>query len=372
MKKDHIISLIILLCAIAVGTVAAIDFKKMHEDETLYPSSGLTKTGHLSDYFEGIKGTTGDSKVYFYDSGVKGATVFLAGGTHPNEPAGYMASIVILENIKVDKGRVIIVPRLNRSAFTCDDPMEGFTNHFDIKTKSGVRRFRVGSRGSNPLDQWPDPLIYTHPQSGQQYSGAENRNLNRCYPGRADGEFTEQVAYAVVQLLNKEKVDIAFDLHEAAPEIPIVNVLVYHEKGEDISMGAILDLEMSDLKFSPELSPKNFHGLSHREWGDTTAAFPFLMETSNPLQGRLRGKTDIDLLVTGVSKNYATAKASGALKIAYEEPGEDLEKRIGRHISGFEAVLRSYNELFPENSVEVSGLPTFEEIREKKVGAYLK
>jgi hypothetical protein len=370
-KNIQVSKIIVLVIAGFVLLKAAIDFRKMHTPEELFPGDNLTKIGQLSDYFDGIKGTDGDTDIYFFDSGKEGATVFLAGGTHPNEPAGYIAAVVMLENIKVDKGRVIIIPRLNNSAFTCTDPMEAYPQFFEIETGVGVRKFRYGSRGTNPLHQWPDPLVFSQYPSGQQYSGFDSRNLNRCYPGRPNGSLTEKVAYSVLQFITTEKVDIAFDLHEAAPEIPIINAIVYHEKCEDIAMNSVFELEITGLSFSPELSPYNFHGLSHREWGDNTDAFPFLMETSNPIQGRLRGKTNSELILTGFSQNYLTAKETGALRIAYSDEGEVLENRVGRHISGFVALVNSFNELYPERAVVISGLPTYEEILENKVGAYL-
>lgn len=370
-EQKYILKAIIIVVMIILGTLAALDFNKMHQEEELFPSEDLTKIGKLSDYFEGIKGSNGDSEVYFYDSGNEGATVLLAGGTHPNEAGAYMAAVVMVENLKISKGRVIIIPRLNNSAFTCTDPMEGLPSHFEISTKSGVRKFRSGSRGTNPLDQWPDPLVYSQYPSGQSYSGLDSRNLNRCYPGRADGTHTEKVAYAIVQLLKDEKVDIAFDLHEAAPEIPIINAIVYHEKSEDIAMGAILDLEMDGLSYTPELSPKNFHGLSHREWGDNTNVLPFLMETSNPIQGRLRGETNVELLLNGYSPNYQKAKETGALRIIYNEEGESLESRVGRHINGFISIINAYNEENTNKTVEISGLPSYSDLIENKLGNYL-
>ncbi len=371
MKKHHISALVIAVLALASGITAALDFRKMHEPEPLYPGAGLTSKRMLSEYFEGIRGTNGDTEVYFFDSGKPGATVFLAGGTHPNEPAGYIASVVLLENLIPEKGRVIIIPRLNNSGFTCNDPMEAFPREFYIKTENGKRRFRFGSRGSNPLDQWPDPLVYTHRQSGQRYSGFDSRNLNRCYPGDPKGSFTEKVAYAVVRLIREEQVDLAFDLHEAAPEIPIINAIVYHERAEEIALYSILELEMEGLHYSPELSPKNFHGLSHREWGDYTDVYAFLMETSSPVQGRLRGKTDAKLVVKGISPNYLEAAGTGALRIEYREEGEPLRLRAGRHVAGFMAILNSYNLLHPDKPVEVSGLPTYQELFDRGLGAYL-
>lgn len=371
MSRHHLSAIIISIFAIAAGVTASVNFRAMHIPEPLYPSEGLTSTKMLSDYFEGIKGTSGDTRVYFFDSGQPGATVFLAGGTHPNEPAGYMAGVVILENLIPVKGRFIIIPRLNNSGFTCNDPMEAFPMGFHIDTGNGTRYFRFGSRGSNPLDQWPDPLVYAHKPSGQQYSGFDSRNLNRCYPGDPGGSFTEQVAFAIMELIRWERVDLAFDLHEAAPEIPIINAIVYHEKAEEIALYSILELEMEGLRFAPEMSPVNFHGLSHREWGDYTDTYPFLMETSSPVQGRLRGKTDEQLILEGISTNYEEAKKTGALRIAYRTEGEQLDHRVGRHLAGFSAILNAYNLMHPDNAAGISGLPSHALIIEKGIGTFL-
>jgi hypothetical protein len=249
--------------------------------------------------------------------------------------------------------------------------MEAFPQEFSIKTDNGSRHFRFGSRATNPIDQWPDPLVYSHNPSGQQYSGLESRNLNRAYPGDPKGSLTEKVAHAILQLIEKENVDISYDLHEAAPEIPIINAIVYHEKAEDIAIYSILDLEFEGLQYAPELSPENFHGLSHREWGDYTGTLPFLMETSSPIQGRLRGKTNEELILTGISKNYQIAKETDALRIVYRDEGEQLNHRVGRHLSGFQAIIRAYNEFHPDNPVEFSELPLYNDLVENGIGYYL-
>ncbi len=372
MIRNHLSTIIISIITAAVGVIAAIAFGKMHHPEVLYPSASLTGKVMLSDYFDGIKGTNGDTEVYLFDSGVEGGTALLCGGAHANEAASFLSTVVILENIRVTSGKVIIIPRLNNSAFTCSDPMEGFPSSYGIPTKNGTRLFRLGSRVTNPLDQWPDPLVFAQYPSNQQLSGFETRNLNRAYPGRSDGSLTEKVAYAIIQLIKKENVNIAFDLHESSPEVPIVNVIVYHEKYEDIAMSAVLGLEMAGLQFSPETSPKNFHGLSHREWGDYTDAIPFLMETSNPSMGRLRGETNVDLVLKGKCDNYKKAKETGALRIAYrEETGEPIEHRVGRHIMGFIELINSYNYYSPEMQIAVENLPDYVLIMENGVGEYL-
>jgi hypothetical protein len=372
MVRKHFSTILILTVTTLAGILASVEFKKMIHSEVLYPSPNLTKAGMLSDYFDGIKGTSGDTEVYLFDSGVPGGTAFIGGGTHPNEAAAYLAAVLILENIKVTKGRVFIIPRLNNSGFTCTDPMEGFPDFFEIKTKGGIRKFRLGARVTNPLHQWPDPLVFIQYPSNQQLSGFEARNLNRAYPGRSNGSLTQKVAYAIIQLIKKEKIDIAFDLHESSPEVPIVNVIVYHEKYEDIAMGAVLGLEMAGFQFSPEISPKNFHGLSHREWGDYTDVIPFLMETSNPSMGRLREKTTTEMVLKGYSNNYRKAKESGALRIAYrEETGEPMEHRVGRHILGFAELIKSYNSVHADKEIEIENLPDYNQIMENGIGEFL-
>ncbi len=360
-----------LVAAALIGTLAAMDFVKMMKPDDIFPSAALTEMKMLSDYSPGLKGTGGDTRVYVFDGDEPGATVLLLGGTHPNEPAAFVAATVITENIFVHSGRIIVIPQACASGFTCTDPFEGYPQSYTIETNSGSRHFRFGSRVCSPLDSWPDPLVYTHYPSGQRLSGFESRNLNRSYPGRSDGSFAERVGFGIMELIRQEEVDIAFDLHEAAPEIPIINALVYHEKGEEIGLTAVLDLEMLDMSYAPELSPSSFRGLSHREWGDRTDVIPFLMETSNPIQGRLRGKTNADLIVKGISPRYLEAQESGALRIVYEPTGEPIKRRVGRHIQGFIALLEAYNLVVDENPIEVDSLPSYHDIMDGGLGSYL-
>lgn len=371
MKKNNISAILFLCLVVVLSFIAGSVFQEQKEADLIIPSQSLTGKGKLSDYFEGVKNTSGDADIYVYDSGIPGATTLLLGGTHPNEPAGFLAVVIIMENIKVEKGRIIIIPQANSSGFSHTDPMEGFPTHYYIQTENGERKFRIGSRLSNPLDQWPDPLVYLHYPSQQSLSGFESRNLNRSFPGKINGTFTEKIGYAIVQLVKKENVDIVIDLHEAAPEIPIINAIVYHPKCEDIALSAVLSLEMEDLRYAPEKSPENFRGLSHRELGDSTNTNPFLMETCNPIQGRLRGETNEELITKGISQTYKEAKESEKLRIEYDIDGEPLWRRVARHVLGFQALLDSYNEYHPDNKIITNGYPGFSELKEFGLGKFL-
>jgi hypothetical protein len=347
-------------------------FYSMHREEPLYPAKSLTKIDRLGRFNPHLKGTSGDAKIYYFDSKVPGGTVLILGGTHPNEPAGYMTAYLIIENIGIKKGRVIVLPRANNSALTHTEPQEGDPQYFTIQGKHGPRTFRFGSRVTNPIDQWPDPEIYLHHPSGQKLAGSETRNLNRSYPGKKNGTLTQKIAWAIVELIKQEKVDLAFDLHEAAPEYPVVNAIVAPKRSQDIASVAVMELEMENIEYSLEPSPVNFHGLSHREWQDFTQAFPILMETANPIQGRLRGKTDARLLLSGQDKMYLLAAKLGELHVPYDSRGIPLKVRIGRHLAGIEKIVAVFSKNFPDKAIVLTNLPSYDALIKNDIGFYFK
>lgn len=375
MKRLHpqyVTGLMFLALMGAAGFFAARTFEEMRQPDVVIAGPGVTRVGSLADYHQPLRGTHGDTPVYYLESGNPGPTILVLGGVHPNEPAGFLAAVVLVENAVTKAGRIIIIPQASLSGFTCTDPLEGSPQHYDILTRNGTRRFRYGARGMNPLDQWPDPLVYLHYPSGQRLSGIETRNLNRSYPGRADGTFTEQVAYAIMRLIRVEHVALAFDLHEAAPEYPVINAIVTHEKGEEIAAAAMLDLELEDLDYTLELSPKRFRGLSHREWGDSTGAIPFLMETGNIMQGRLHGRSSPELILTGKDEMYLKAAAIGLVRIPYDSAGVPIRVRVGRHLAGIRALLDAFNAKFPERQAIVDNIPTYSDLEEHDLGYYLR
>jgi hypothetical protein len=372
MKLDHRFRAgIFLLITLVICYISGKEFLKMSIPDKIYPANGITRISDLAQYNPNLKGTNGNTAVYYFDSGKPGGTFLLLGGTHPNEPAGFISAVLMVENLNISSGRIIIVPQACYSGFTCTDPLEGYPEFYTIKTNTGDRKFRFGSRVSNPLDQWPDPLVYSHYPSGQELSGIETRNLNRSYPGKINGSFTEKVGYAILQLIKAEKVDIAVDLHEAAPEVQIINAIICHEKGKDIAASAVLGLELENLQYALEMSPPNFRGLSHREWGDGTSVFPFLMETSNPIQGRLRGITSAELVVSGDDPFYKESIKIGKFRITYLPEGEPIKLRVGRHIEGIKALLEAFAENFPEKKIVYRNIPAYQDILDKGVGYYL-
>ncbi|MGL5367677.1 MAG: succinylglutamate desuccinylase, partial [Cetobacterium somerae] len=304
MKGNKTTGAILLACSLLIAFIAGKEFKKMREPEPIVKGEGVTQVKMLSEYFPDIKGTNMDTEIYVLKGKEKGGSTLILGGTHGNEPSGLLSAVLFIENAKVDKGTVYVIPRTNNSGYTHNDPQEGSPQRFTIKTKDGDRWFRYGSRATNPLDQWPDPDVYIHASSGQQLSGNETRNINRAYPGRPDGTSTEKAAYAIVQLIKNEKIDMTIDLHEASPEYPVINAIVAHDRVMGIASNTVMNLEFEDVAIGLEPSPVSLRGLTHRELGDFTDTYAILMETANPAQGRLRGKTNEALVVTGVDPTY--------------------------------------------------------------------
>lgn len=367
--KNYISAFIITLLVIAMVIYLGFVFSSQKEAEPIYPGPGVTDIKMLSEWYPDLKGTNGDTEVYILDSGEEGASMLVLGGTHPNEPSGFISAVMLIEWCEPEEGVLYVIPRANNSAFTCTDPLEAAPLRFYIETGNGERWFRFGSRATNPVDQWPDSEIYVHASSGQKLSGSEVRNLNRAYPGRTDGTFTEKVTYGITKLIEEEKISMTVDLHEASPEYTTVNAIVAHEDAVGLA-NMMLWMVEEDFSISVEQSPKNLHGLTHRELGDYTDTLAMLMETANPSQGRLHGKIDSDLVVTGKDKFYERASGYGALTVPYSEEGISITERCARHISCLVALSDMYDG--DDGFISLGwDMPTYDEIMSNGIGYYL-
>lgn len=110
MDKSLLKKLVALAGALVFAALAGVDFyDHRHSKETVVASDALTETHMLSEWLPNLEGTYGDTPVFFFDSGVEGGTVLYVGGTHPYEPAASLSAYTLLENIHVQKGRVIII-----------------------------------------------------------------------------------------------------------------------------------------------------------------------------------------------------------------------------------------------------------------------
>lgn len=365
----HIVSAL-LLCVFVVGMVAYLGgiFRSAKEVEPIYPGEGVTEIHMLSEYLPALEGTSGDTEIYVLDSGVPGASMLVLGGTHPNEPSGVVSAITLIEYCKPAAGVLYVIPRTNNSAFTCTDPQEAAPMRYYIETANGTRWFRFGSRATNPIDQWPDSEVYIHAASGQQLSGSETRNINRAYPGRADGNLTERVAYAITEFIKANDITITVDLHEASPEYTTVNAIVAHEDALELANLCLWDVE-GDMQISVEASPTNLHGLTHRELGDYTDTLALLMETANASQGRLHGAMSSELIVDGEDKFYTRADSYGALTVDFPEEGISISERCARHLTCITMFCQEY--MGEAGTIDLGNMPSYQEIIDNGIGAYL-
>jgi len=313
------------------------------------PGPGVI-TRALSHYLPGLAGTPGDTPVYILEGAEPGETVFVAGGTHAGEISGSLAAIGLVERAVVRRGRLVVVPYANNSAITYPDPRRPRSpRSFSVRTAGGLRSFRIGARLTKPKHQGqPDPPGEAAP-SPEYSSDNLSRNLDRQYPGKADGNLTQRIAYAIVRLIAKESADLAFDLHEAPPGSRLAMMIVANPKNVDLAAEAILSLEAEGLSMKLEESSKEFKGLSHREWGDATEARAFLFETPNP----------------------AFLRDNPGDPVA--DPDWPLEKRVGIHLEALRAIIDAWNGGVPlVRRVEIEGLPELEDLLKTGLSGFLR
>ncbi|NLB91080.1 MAG: deacylase [Clostridiales bacterium] len=371
-KKGLTIKIICLCGALVLALLAGIEFYgHRHYKEKVVVSKDFSQMRMLSDYVPSLKDTYGDTPVFFFDSGVEGGTVLYVGGTHPYEPAASLSAYIMMENINVEKGRVIIIPQANRSATTMGMLGNAYPSFYEIETSWGTVKYKNGDRWANPLDSWPDPFTYHHYPSGLQLTYQDLRNVNRCYPGRENGSLIERVCFGIMEIIRNEKVDLSIDAHEAAVMYPVVETYVAHDRSLDIAMMASMNLSSTQFYMKCEASPKTLRGLSHREWGDFSDTLAVLMETPQPFTDWIVGPMTPDLQTIGKDEFLGTANDHGLTYVDYDKDvGSPMNYRVGRHLSGALEVIEWTNMSLPDREVKVTW-PTYSELMEHDCGYFL-
>ena len=398
-NNKRLIQKIVILVIIAVfAVIAAVQFWQLrHYKETIVTSPYLTEVKWFSDYVPSLKGTWLDTPVFIFDSGVEGGTVFINGGPHPYEPASTMAAYLMIENMVVEKGKVIVVPRANYSGSTEGMCGDAYPMYFHVDTEWGQEQFRIGDRYTNPLDQWPDPFTYINYPSGQNLAYQDIRNLNRVYPGRENGTITERAGYAVMEIIRQEGVDISIDMHEAEILYPVTSTYVapakvldrehFLETGEmnyvepersslDIAMMAAMNIDQFFMKCAS--SPNTLHGLSHREWADWSDSLTFLMETPEIFIDKITGPRTEALMNEGKDEFLQRVTDKGLTYFPYDmEFGTPMWYRTARQLSGAMEVI-NWAGMFYEDLEVICSWPLYEEMEELEnqgidsVGYFLK
>ena len=357
------------LAIVVPGSVQLVAHKNFEEPVVAGP--GVTEVRRLSEWAPYIAGSVNDCNIYVLDSGIDGGTMLVLGGTHPDEPAGVLSAVTIVENVVPTKGRILVAIRANRSASMTTRPGDAYPQFFNIDTEFGQRTFRMGDRWCSPLHSWPDPDCYVHYPSKQMLAYMDIRNLNRTWPGREDGLLAERTAAAFIDLLNAEKVDVFIDNHEAELEYPIISMIIAHQNGADIASMASLWISDEQFNMDMELSPPLLHGLSHREVGDFTDALAFTIEVPEPFLDRVRGITDERLLLEGKDEFVVRAGEAGLLYETMDEDGWHIDERVGRTNSTIDMIVQMFNDFYPGQEIEYQGLPLHADVVSNGLGAYL-
>jgi hypothetical protein len=330
---------------------------------------GVTKVVKLSDYCQSLENTSADTYVFFLEGKEPGGKILILANTHSNEPAALLAALIFLENAVVEQGTLIIIPQFNHSGSRNTRPGDGYPLYFEIPTSWGKKRFRMGNREASALDQWPDPDVYIHYPDRQLLSFLDVRNTNRTWPGRPNGALMEKVTYAAMELMRKEEVNLAVDIHGAETMFPVTNCIVAPDKSMRIATMTSLILKAREgFDSHVEPSPSGFRGLSHREIGDFSDTLPFLLEAPIPFLDQPTGPKTVEFLLDGKDPFLLSLSKKGKLFVSYDETGWSMEKRVGQHCSAILELLHQFSRKAADKAIKVGSVPRYAEVIDRGVG----
>lgn len=372
MSRNWTIKFLFIAIVLIITIISGIQFyKHRHFQIPIIAGPNVTKVTRLSDYCKSLKGTVGNTHVFFMEGREPGGKVLIIGNTHSNEPASMLTAVVFIENAVVEKGTLIIIPQFNNSGSRNTKPGDGYPLFFDIQTEWGYKKFRYGNRNASPLDSWPDPDVYVHYPDRQLLSYLDVRNTNRTWPGRANGPLMERVTFATMELLKQEKVDIAIDIHGAETMFPVTNCIVAPDKSMRIAtMASLTVMAMEGFENHVEPSPKGFRGLSHREIGDYSNTMPFLLEAPLPFLDQPTGPKTLDLLIKGKDQFLLSLAKQKKLFVPYDESGWHIDKRVGQHCSVVLEIVNQFSMQDEKREIIVTNVPRYADMVKNGVGHY--
>jgi len=373
MKKDTLFKAALSGAALGLALWGGLPLlHHRHHGVPVVKGPGVTAVLRLSEFSPKLAGTTGDTFVFVLEGKEPGGKALIMGNTHSNEPEGMLSALIIIENAVVEKGTLFVIPFFNNSGSRNTRAGDGYPLYFDVRTDWGAQRFRYGNRDASPLDQWPDPDVYIHYPERQLLSYIDVRNTNRTWPGRAGGPLMERVTYGAMELMRREKVDVAIDVHGAETMFPVTNCIVAPEKSVKIATLASLTVKaMEGFENHVEASPTGFRGLSHREIGDHGPALPFLLEAPIPFLDQPTGPKTVEFLLDGKDPFLLSLSKKKKLFVPYDESGWPLEKRVGQNLSVTLEILRQFSKKTADRPIAVRGVPRYADVVKNGVGRYL-
>jgi len=372
MKNPRTVKIVLAVLVAALAFAGGLPLTKHRRFRMpIVAGPGVTDVIRLSDFVPRLKGSKADADVFVLEGREPGGKTLFLANTHANEPAGLLACLILVENAVVEKGTVYVVTMFNASASRNTKPGDGYPLYFDIPTDWGAKRFRMGNRDASPLEQWPDPDVYIHYPDRQLLSYIDVRNTNRTWPGRPNGPLMERVTFAAMELLRREKVDVAIDFHGAETMFPVTNCIVAPDKSSKIATLASMTVKaMEGFDSHVEPSPKNFRGLSHREIGDFSETMPFLLEAPIPFLDQPTGPKTVKLMLDGKDPFLLSLAKKKKLFVPYDEAGWPMDKRVGQHLSTALEILRQFTKKNAARPIVLSSVPRYAEVVKNGVGQY--
>lgn len=166
-----------------------------------------------------------------------------------------------------------------------------------------------------------------------------------------------------MQLIVKEGLDIAIDMHEAELFYPVTNCIVAPDKSMNIASFALLSAPFEIVTFR---SPQLARGFSHREIGDATTGladvYPFLFEAPEPFLDQPTGPKTEKLLLDGKDEFLGKLGDLGLLFCPYDpEEGKTMDLRVGRHFTTSTLVIEEWSYSYEDKAIEFTA-PSFEDI----------
>ena len=373
MKREKLAKPLLAAAALALIIWGGLPlYRHRHFDMPVVEGQGVTRVVRLSEYGPGLRGTMADTSVFVLEGKESGGKAVLLGDTHANEPEGLLASLLFIENAVVEKGTLYVIPFFNNSGSRNTRPGDGYPLYFEIPTDWGFFQVRMGNRDASPLDQWPDSDVYVHYPDKQLLSFIDVRNVNRTWPGRPGGPLMERVTFGAMEIMRREGVDVAIDIHGAETMFPVTNCIVAPEKSVKIATLAALNVKAKEgFENHVEPSPVGFRGLSHREIGDHSGTLPFLLEAPIPFLDQPTGPKTPKLLLDGKDPFLLSLARRKKLFVAYDESGWPLPKRVGQHCSVILEIFRQFSKRNPEKAIVVRNVPRYADVVRNGVGHYL-
>lgn len=367
-----------VIMAVVAGLclVSGYSFKWMHKPDYIWTGNpALSEIRMLSDYVPSLHGTPQDTPIYVFKGRRPGGSMLVLGGTHANEFAGILNAVLLVENVKVEEGTLYVIPHVNASGITHTEPFYGMMDRAVFDMPDGSRRtFRIGTRLSNPVHQWPDLNFYSG-KSGRvlvKDEVPEIRNMNRNYPGNPSGTLLEKANYAVQQLIVKEGIDLLYDAHEAGPLFNYIDYLIVHERAFPIGSFAVISAQFEGVDARMERSGLNSFGLTHRALGDSTDVFATLYETMNLAQGSHTGKVTREMTLYGFDANSVKLTEWGLMTSAkITSDGFSIDRRVASHMVMVLSLAEAMTILEPDKPLILSGMPSYDEFLDRGLESLL-